>query len=175
METSQLFQLGNLLQCCTTYHSHEAAATEVVHSSQKFSSCALNLSPMFRIQPTAPSPSSQDVAIAGHCDLNTTTKEIYLTGTEEEVPVLRRHLKTCMGWIDCVWFPWSPSTSGAGGADSGAGTVRVPLAVGLGVRQPQGDICLQLVPLADFWLFKIPCDPFSIEITLVTSERLESS
>lgn len=163
MEISQLFQLGSLLQYCTTYHSyHEMATTVVLHSSQNISSCALNLSPMFRIQPTAPSPRSLEVGIPGDCPLDTITKEISQVGTEEDVPFHRWHLMMCVGWIDCVWFPPSLSTSGADGADSGAGTACVPLAGGPGTQQPQSDLCLRLVPPADFWLFKIPCDPSCI-------------
>lgn len=162
MEISQLFQQANLLQHCTTYHPPQMATTEVMHSSQKFSSCALCGSPVLRIQPPAPSCWPQEVETPGDWHVNTTTKEISQVGTEENIPDHWWHLKMCTGWIHCVWFPPSLPTSGADGADSEAGAVYVSLAEGLWVRQPQRDLCLQPVPPADLWLFKISCDPSCI-------------
>lgn len=62
----------------------------------------MEVSAMFGIQPTAPSPSSWEVDVPEDCPLNTTTKEISPAGTEEDILVRRWHLKICMGWIDGV-------------------------------------------------------------------------
>lgn len=49
----------------------------------------MEVSAMFGIQPTAPSPSSWEVDVPEDCPLNTTTKEISPAGTEEDILVRR--------------------------------------------------------------------------------------
>lgn len=61
---------------------------------------------MFRIQPMAPSPRSQEVGIPGGCPLNTIATEISQAGTEEDAPVHRWHLK--MDWGGLVVFAFLP-------------------------------------------------------------------
>lgn len=104
VESSQLFQQANLLQCWTTYHSPEMTTTKVVHSSQKFSSCPPYRSPELRIQPTASSHRTQQDQIPGDWHLNTTTKQISQVGTKESVPV-PAHPQSWWSWCssrDCV-------------------------------------------------------------------------